>query len=110
MLPQSISKIIDYIDSHIHEEISISEIAKTLYISQSTLTRQFKAYLDITPLEFVRRRKLALAVLLLQEGKSVLAAGAGVGYSDTSYFIELFKKYYGTSPYRYKKKQQKTPM
>ena len=107
LLPQSIGKIIDYIDSHIHEEISISDIAKTLYISQSTLTRQFKKYLDITPLEFVKRRKLALAAQLLQEGKSVLAAGAGVGYNDSSYFIELFKKYYGTSPYQYKKNHQK---
>lgn len=107
LLPQSIGKIIDYIDSHIHEEISISDIAKTLYISQSTLTRQFKKHLDITPLEFVKRRKLALAVQLLQEGKSVLAAGTGVGYNDNSYFIELFKKYYGTSPYQYKKNHQK---
>lgn len=107
LLPQSIGKIIDYIDSHIHAEISISDIAKTLYISQSTLTRQFKKYLDITPLEFVKRRKLALAAQLLQEGKSVLAAGAGVGYNDSSYFIELFKKYYGTSPYQYKKNHKK---
>lgn len=107
MLPHELRKIIDYIDFHIHEEITIIGISKALYISQSTLERRFKEVLDITPLEYIRKKKLILAAEMLREGKSVLTAGTSVGYSDSSYFIELFKHYYEITPYQYKKKWYK---
>ena len=98
----------EYIDCYIHEEITITDIAKALYISQSTLERRFKEALDMTPLEYIRKKKLVLAAQMLQEGKSVLTAGTSVGYNDNSYFIELFKHYYKITPYQYKKKWHKT--
>lgn len=109
-LPHEMSFIIEYINNHIHEEITVKELAKAFYISQSTLERRFKELLDITPLEFIRRKKLILASEMLRQGKSVLNASISVGYNDTSYFIELFKQYYGVTPYSYKKKfvQKKT--
>ena len=108
VLPQDLYKIMDYIDCYIHEEITITDIAKALYISQSTLERRFKEALDMTPLEYIRKKKLVLAAQMLQEGKSVLTAGTSVGYNDNSYFIELFKHYYKITPYQYKKKWHKT--
>ena len=108
VLPQDLYKIMDYIDCYIHEEITITDIAKALYISQSTLERRFKEALDTTPLEYIRKKKLVLAAQMLQEGKSVLTAGTSVGYNDNSYFIELFKHYYKITPYQYKKKWHKT--
>lgn len=106
-LPADLHRIINYIDCHIHEEITVTDIAKASYISQSTLERRFKDLLNITPLEYIRKKKLILAGEMLQNGKSVLDAGTSVGYNDSSYFIELFKKYYGTTPYQYKKKWHK---
>ncbi len=106
-LSLELKRIIEYIDRRIFEEITVSEIAKALYISQSTLERRFKETLGITPSEYIRKKKLVLAAEMLREGKSVLTAGSGVGYNDTSYFIELFKQYYGVTPYQYKKKWYK---
>lgn len=102
-LPHELSQIMDYINHHIHEELTVKDIASAFYISQSTLERRFKEILHIRPLEFIRRKKLILAAELLQEGKSVLAAATAVGYNDVSYFIELFRQYYGVTPYMYKK-------
>ena len=78
--------------------------SKALYVSQSTLERRFKEVLDITPWEYIKKQKLKLAVEMLQEGNSVSTTGTSVGYNDTSYFIELFKQYYGITPYQYKKR------
>ena len=103
-MPQELQKIIDYIDRHIYEEITVTDIAKAFYISQSTLERKFKGSLALMPLEYIRRKKLLLAAEMLREGKTVFTAGANVGYHDNSYFIELFKKYYGITPYQYKQK------
>lgn len=107
-LPNELSQIIEYIDLHISEEITVASISNALYISQSTLERRFKEALDMTPLEYIRKKRLILAAEMLQDGKSVLNVGTSVGYSDNSYFIELFKKYYGITPYQYKKKWNKT--
>lgn len=107
LLSHELHKIIDYIGIHIHEEITVNGIAKALYISQSTLERRFKEALNTTPSEYIKKKKLMLAAELLREGKSVLVAGSSVGYNDNSYFIELFKRYYGVTPYQYKKNYNK---
>lgn len=103
-MPQELQKMIDYINSHIYEEITVTDVAKAFYISQSTLARRFKESLALMPLEYIRRKKLLLAAEMLREGKTVFAAGSNVGYHDNSYFIELFKKYYGVTPHQYKQK------
>ena len=103
-LPYDLSNVIDYINNHIYDEISIKEIADSFFTSLSSLERNFKKALGITPLEFIKRKKLSLSAKLLLEGKSVLTAGTSVGYNDNSYFIELFKRYYGITPYQYKNK------
>ena len=104
VLPVELSRILKYIDCHIHEDITITSLSKQFYISQSTLERKFRESLDITPSEYIRRKKLVSAADLLRNGKSVLNAGIDVGYNDTSYFIEIFKRYYGITPHQYKKK------
>ena len=103
MLSDDLKRVIDYIDKHIHEPLTVTQIASTFYISQSTLERQFKQVLNITPLEYIRKKKLILAAQRLQNGESVLQTGLSLGYHDTSYFIQLFKKYYGCTPYEYKR-------
>ena len=102
-MPQELHEIINYINYHIYEEITVKDIAKALYISLSSLERKFKKTLGITPLEYIRKKKLILASQMLQSGESVLQVGSNLGYNDISYFIELFKRYFGCTPHEYKK-------
>lgn len=102
-MPKDMRGIIDYINRHINEELTVSEIAREFYISQSTLERRFRQILNVTPLEFIRKKKIFLAAQMLRSGESVLQTGTELGYSDNSYFIELFKRYFGCTPHEYKK-------
>ncbi len=104
-MPEDLINILAYIDEHITENIKIVDISNKLYISESTIERRFKEYIDIKPMEFIRKKKLIHAAELLSQGKSVLNAGLNVGYSDNSYFIKLFKEEYGMTPYQYKKRR-----
>lgn len=106
-MPKDISSIAEYIHAHIGEELSVSDIAEIFYISKSTLERRFKETLDMTPREFIIRKKMICAAEMLKNGMSVLDAGTAVGYRDNSYFISLFRRYYGMTPYRYKKEARK---
>lgn len=101
-LPDDIVAVLEYIDAHISESLKVIDIANELYMSESTIERRFKEYLNITPLEFIRKKKLIMAAELLKSGESVLNAGLNVGFSDNSYFIKLFKKYYGLTPLQFK--------
>ena len=95
--------ILEYIDKHLSENIQVLDISKVSFLSPSTIERRFKKYLNITPLEFIHKRKMLLAAELLRNGESVLNTGMNVGYSDNSYFINVFKRYHGITPFEYKK-------
>jgi len=106
-MPDELTSILNYIDSHLSENLKVSDIAKALYISESTIRRRFKEYININPLLFIQKRKLHYATTILKNGESVLNAGFSVGYTDNSYFIGLFKRQYGITPYQYKQKYNK---
>lgn len=103
--PKELTSIIEYINSHIYEDIKITDICKALYISQSTVERRFKEHLKMSPVEFIRQKKMVLAAEMLKSGESVTNVGQTVGYADNSHFIKLFKRYYGVTPYQYKKQR-----
>ena len=46
---------------------------------------------------------MVLAAEMLKSGETVTNVGQTVGYADNSHFIKLFKRYYGVTPYQYKK-------
>lgn len=101
--PPDLSAALDHIDKYITQPMKISDLAAALYLSESTLQRRFRQYLQITPLDYVQKKKMILAERLLAQGSSVLDAGLAVGFSDNSYFIQLFRRFYGMTPLEYKK-------
>ena len=101
-LPEEFTKVLEYIDEHITENLKVTDIANTFFLSESTIERRFREYLEIKPLEFIRKKKMILAAELLRKGQTVLNAGMSVGYGDSSHFIKLFKRYYGMTPMKYK--------
>lgn len=105
-IPEDFSKILDYIDENITQNIRISDITAAFFCSTSTIERSFKEYVDLKPLEYIQRKKLFLAAKMLRNGESVSTAGLNVGYTDNSYFIQLFKRQFGITPYQYKKRCQ----
>lgn len=102
-LPNDFISVLKYIDRHLSQDFKVADIATALYLSESTIERRFREYLHIKPIEFIRKKKMILAAELLRNGQTVLNVGTEVGYSDNSYFIKLFKEYYGVTPLQYRK-------
>lgn len=101
-LPKNIATMLLYVEKHLHEPFTVSEMAKALYISQSSLARQFKDFFHITPLAYVNKRKMQVAANLLLDGASVADVALAVGFNNVSHFILLFERHYGVTPHRYK--------
>ena len=102
-LPESLTAIIRYIDTHCTEIRSVGEIVEKFFISPSTLNRHFRTYLHTAPREYIEAKRLSHALALLKNGASVTKAAEEAGFPDCSHFIMLFKKKFGKTPLRYKK-------
>ncbi|MBE7042074.1 MAG: helix-turn-helix domain-containing protein [Ruminococcaceae bacterium] len=106
LIPKDFVTVLDYINTHIYEKITVSQIAEKCFISTSTLERYFMKYTHSRPVEYIRHKKMTEAAELLRQGMSVSRTVEQLGYCDESYFIELFKKHFGTTPLQYKKHHQ----
>ena len=88
--PENISAALQYINAHFAEKISVSSVAKALYVSVNTLERWFEKSLKTTPSNYIKNKRLGCAVKLLSSGESVTDASLKSGFSDCSSFITLF--------------------
>lgn len=93
----TISKIMDNIDN---SQFTLKEIAAELNLSPSSLVTIFKKKTGYTPKEYQNIVKLKLSIHRLKD-KSVTEVCYDLGFENISYFIKIFKAYYGVTPKQY---------
>ena len=106
VIPQDMQSVLDYIDANFVEIHSVKEVCDKCFISTATLNRWCKKHINLSPREFLEAKKLALAKKLLSDGIAVNDVCVKAGFSDCSYFISVFKKKFGETPYKYCKKNK----
>ena len=99
-----IGKTITIIDYDLSADLSLKNISEQLFVNPSYLSSSFSREIGMTLTEYVNLRRLNRAVMLLHKTDlQIQAIADNVGFSDTNYFIRLFKKHYGITPSAYKK-------
>ncbi|MBP1044592.1 helix-turn-helix transcriptional regulator [Vagococcus sp. BWB3-3] len=103
-----INKTEDYIERHLKEPISLSDLAQNAHLSDFHFHRIFKKYSTETLHEFITRFKLERAAIYLcvNPQVSITAIAMEYGYSDASAFSRRFKQHFGVSPRDYRKQQE----
>ena len=97
----SARKIIDY---NFDKDISVQNIAKSLFVDAAYLTRRFAEKYLISPKEYMLKKRMSYAKKLLTEtNATVKEISNSVGYADPLYFSRLFKEKEGVSPSDYRK-------
>ena len=104
VIPEAFQKILDDIHGHFPEIRSVGDVLASHFVSSATLTRWFRKYLHSSPRDYIESLRLSHAAALLSNGRSVTEACMRSGFSDCSRFILLFKKKFGETPLKYKKK------
>lgn len=102
-LPEDVIFAMDYINKNLSDEIIIKNIARLAFVSVNTLERHFKENINMSPMEYLKDRRLAFAAELLRKQYSVLEASMQSGFCDCSYFIVCFKEKFKMTPLAYKK-------
>ena len=92
------SGIVEYVNDHLSEELSVESIAAHFYISPSQLTRVFKEYIGAPPWEYITAKRLVFAKELISEGAGAGEAAEKCGFGDYSSFYRAYVKRFGISP------------
>ncbi len=100
-----IAGAIKYIDSHCREDISLTTVARYLDISEGYLSRIFKKETNYTFTDYLIYYRIKMSMQLLKDHRlKVYEVADSVGYSDTTYFSNQFKKIVGMSPTKYQER------
>lgn len=98
-----ISKALSYIRKNMDKKITIDELAELCYLSNDHFIRLFKKELNDTPLEYINKRKIEKAQLLLMTTDMLIKdIACGLSFSNTTYFNRLFKNIVGINPQTYR--------
>lgn len=105
--PSLAIKVKIYIDKNYNENISLKSIAEAVNANQYYLSHIFKEETGFSPMQYVTRRRIGEAQnLLINTQLSITEIAANVGYNNSNYFQNVFKKIVGYTPGSYRKRWQ----
>lgn len=79
----------------------VGALSKSMNMSRTSFSNRIKAITQQAPAHYMQTVRLNRAVILLVAKHSVGEVADLTGFSDSKYFSEVFKKYYGDSPTKY---------
>ncbi|MBR3164926.1 MAG: AraC family transcriptional regulator [Lachnospiraceae bacterium] len=94
-----------FIEKNYMNHISVREIAQAAGISESECSRCFNEIAGSSPKQYLLEYRVSRAMELLQETDApVTQIALDVGFGDTSYFVQYFRKRTGVTPKEYRLK------
>ena len=101
---QKILPVLSHINDNYSSDVKISELAAMLSFDESYFCRIFKSATGATFTEYLNFVRICKAEKLLTKTRdSILEISEAVGFSSSSYFTRIFKRYRHTSPGAYRK-------
>lgn len=99
-----IKKVVDYIETHIEEDLPLDKIADTLNYSKFYLARIFTEETKCTVYKYIQGRRLTLAAQKLVETEQPIVEIAYEAHYDSQQAFTLaFRQVYGCTPKIYRK-------
>lgn len=98
-----VQKVITRVDSDLTADLSLNAIATVLNVNPSYLSSQFKKETGSTLTDYVNRKKVEHAILLLNSTPlQIQTIASHCGIPDVNYFTKIFKKYIRKTPKEYR--------
>jgi AraC-like DNA-binding protein len=96
---------LQHIEEHMGDELNVEKLAGKVYMSPAYFRRVFKEVTGLTPIDYINKTRISMAVSLLEKGElTVTQIAEKVGIQDVNYFSRLFRSTMGCSPTAYQKK------
>ena len=96
--PELLDRITAHIEKHYASHITIDDLARQFYVSNSTVSHLFKQKMGVSLYRYITQRRLIAAKTLIGQKLPLEEIARQVGFSDYSTFYRAFKQEYGISP------------
>jgi AraC family transcriptional regulator len=102
---QRFSRVLDFIDRHLDEPLSVTRLSRAAHFSKFHFLRQFTHYIGVTPNRYIQLARLRRASYRLAfnslEPITDIALAAGFEHSES--FTRAFKGAFGQSPMAFRR-------
>ena len=98
-------RVLDYIQTHLGEEIKLADLSAQLGMSQYYFCRLFRQSMGIAPYQYVIQQRVEWAKRLLRQQQLMAIADIALdcGFSNQSNLCKHFRKLTGMTPNAYRK-------
>lgn len=95
----ALRRLFEYIEAHLHRQVSLKELAALVNLSEDHFLRAFKAAVGQTPHQYLIGCRLTRARRLLHEARLPMSEiGRRCGFLRASHFAATFRRFEGVSP------------
>ena len=110
-MDQRIEVVIGMMKNRIYQELTIDDLALSVYLSRWHFAHLFKAQVGVSPAHYLKSLKMCEAKRLLEiSPMSVKEVMFRLGIKDKSHFERDFKKQYGITPAQYRLDALREPL
>ncbi len=103
----AVRQVREYLNEHYSEDVSLPQLARLVNLSQSYLSRVFKAETGVSLPHYQTQIRIDRARSMLLQGLSAKQVAANTGFVDQSHLTYHFKRFVQTTPGRYRAKNRK---
>ncbi len=99
----ALTAMIGYVQKNYPNKILLKDISSSGNCCKTKCTSLFQKYLNTSPMVYLNCYRLEKSVFLLRNTTmSITEIAYACGFSNSSYFCELFHKYYNTTPGKFR--------
>ncbi len=100
----SLISVFTYIEDHLEERLSLTELAEIACMSVPTFSKKFKERTNMTLVQYLNERRIERAKKLMQNKNiSLEEVAEKSGFSNANYLVRVFKKVTGVTVSNYRK-------
>jgi AraC family transcriptional regulator len=94
-----LKRALDYVDARLDKPMSLADMSAAAGLTRMHFAAQFRAATGLRPHEYLLRRRIERAqVMLVESDMSLLNVALSVGFQTQSHFTAVFKRFVGQPP------------
>jgi AraC-like DNA-binding protein len=104
---ERLKTVVEYMQTNYSRPVRLKDLAALVSVNESYFCRFFKELTAKSPIEYMNQVRVQKAAILLKAGNAkVMDVALDVGFHNLSYFIGVFKRYFGCTPSEYRKRER----